>query len=123
MNITVCKSKIHRARLTQCDLHYEGSIAVDSDIMDAAGIFPYEKVLVVNATCGSRLETYVIPAPRGSRMFCLNGAAARLGEKGDIVTLMTFGMCHEDEAFSFEPKIVVMNENNEIVERKGRITF
>lgn len=123
MNISICKSKIHRARLTQCDLHYEGSIAIDSDLMDAAGLYAYEKVLVVNATCGSRLETYAIPAPRGSRVFCLNGAAARLGQVGDVITLMAFGSCSEAEAATYDPKIIVLDHNNEIIERKGRIAF
>lgn len=86
-------------------------------------MFPYEKILVVNATNGQRLETYAIPAPRGSKMFCLNGAAARLGAPGDTVTIMSFGICSESEAAEFEPCVVVMNELNEVIQRKGRIRF
>lgn len=123
MEITVCRSKIHRARLTQCDLQYEGSLAIDTDILEAVNMFPYEKILVVNATNGQRLETYAIPAPRGSKVFCLNGAAARCGSVGDTVTIMAFGRCSETEAASFEPKIAVMNECNDIIEVKGRIRF
>lgn len=123
MNISVCRAKIHRARLTQCDLHYEGSLAIDNDILDAVCLYPYEKILVVNATNGNRLETYAIPAPRGSKIFSLNGAAAHLGNVGDIVTIMAFGTCDEKEAKTYTLKVAVMNEKNEIVELKGRISY
>ena len=119
MQVQVLKSKIHRARVTQSDLEYEGSLGVDLDLMEEVGILPYEKLLVVNANNGARLETYAIPAPRESRTFCLNGAAARLGEIGDVITLMVFGVMPADEAVDFVPRIVVLDENNEIEARRG----
>ena len=88
MLIEMLKAKLHRAVLTQCELNYTGSISIDRDLLDQAGILPFEKVLVVNQNNGQRLETYTIEAPRGSREFCLNGAAARLGQPGDTVTIM-----------------------------------
>ena len=84
MLIEMLKAKLHRAVLTQCELNYTGSISIDRDLLDMAGILPFEKVLVVNQNNGQRLETYTIEAPRGSREFCLNGAAARLGQPGLI---------------------------------------
>ena len=90
MQLELLKGKIHRARLTACDVDYEGSLEIDIDYLNAAGILPYEKILVVNATNGNRLETYAIPGPSGSGTFCLNGAAAHRGAVGDIVTIMCF---------------------------------
>ena len=115
MLVQLLKSKIHQARLTGCDLHYEGSLAIDLDLMDAAGILPYEKILVVNATNGQRLETYAIPAARGSRTFLLNGAAARRGAPGDTVTIMAFGSMTREEASRFTPVKVVLDADNRIV--------
>lgn len=112
--------KIHTARLTSCELHYEGSMEIDSDLLKEAGILPYEKILVVNRNCGSRLETYAIPGEAGSKVFCLNGPAAHLGKTGDVVTIMAFGVVSNEEAAVIEPKVIVLNEQNEIVERKGR---
>ena len=117
MQISMLKSKIHRARLTACDLHYEGSLGVDLDILDAAGILPYEKILVVNATNGERLETYAIPAKRGSRTMLLNGAAARKGVPGDVITIMCFAHLTPDEARAFKPTVVVLDHSNGIVRR------
>lgn len=119
MDVIMCKSKIHKAKLTQCDLDYEGSLAIDTDLLAEAGMFPYEKILVVNQTNGQRLETYVIPGAAGSGEFCLNGAAARRGEPGDKVTIMSFGAIPEAEAAGFKPKIIVLGDNNRIIERKG----
>lgn len=118
MNITLLKSKIHKARLTQCALDYEGSLEIDRDYMDQVGLLSYEKILVVNQNNGERLETYVIPGARGSKVFCLNGAAARRGQPGDTVIIMAFGDFPQEEADGFRPRIIVLNESNEIVKRK-----
>ena len=123
MLLQMLKGKIHRARITHCDLDYEGSLEIDTDLLRQAGIRPYEKILVVNATNGSRLETYAIPGEPGSRIFRLNGAAAHRGRIGDIITVMCFSMFSEEEADSFQPDVVVLNERNEVIaRRKGRRT-
>ena len=92
MQVQLLKAKLHRVEVTQSDLNYEGSMAIDEEYLEMAGILPYEKILIVNNNNGSRIETYAIPAPRGSRTFCLNGAAARSGLAGDLVTIMVFGL-------------------------------
>lgn len=121
MQLQLIKGKIHRARLTHCDLDYEGSLEIDIDYLKKAEILPYEKILVVNATNGERLETYAIPGEAGSRVFRLNGAAAHKGNVGDIVTIMAFGILDEKEAQGFQPKVVVLNgENDVIAVRRGR---
>ena len=112
--------KIHTARLTGCDLHYEGSMEIDIECLEAAGILPYEKILVVNRTNGERLETYAIPGEPGKGAFCLNGPAALKGKRGDVVTIMAFSLCTEEEARRVQPVIIVLDENNRIVQRKGR---
>jgi len=117
MEIQILKSKIHQARITGADLNYEGSLAIDLDLMDAAGIIPYEKILVVNATNGERLETYAITAARGSGTFLLNGAAARKGMVGDIVTIMAFASMTTKEAAGFTPKKLILDARNRIVTR------
>jgi aspartate 1-decarboxylase len=117
MLVEMCKGKIHRARLTHCDLDYEGSLEIDTALLEEAGILPYEKILVVNATNGERLETYAIPGAPGSKVFRLNGAAAHKGHVGDIVTIMAFGLMDAEEAKSFRPLVVVMDERNEITAR------
>jgi aspartate 1-decarboxylase len=122
MNISICKSKIHKARITQCDLNYEGSLAINIDYMNEIGLYPYEKILVVNATNGERLETYAIPGPEGTPMFCLNGAAAHRGNVGDTITIMSFGHCTQEEAVGFKPKIIVLNDQNKIINKKGSLT-
>lgn len=121
MDISICKSKIHRARLTDCEIDYEGSLEINIDYLEEIGMFPYEKILVVNATNGERLETYAIPGPAGKPIFRLNGAAARKGTPGDVVMIMSFGRCSEEEARGFKPKVIVLDENNKIVERKGSL--
>lgn len=118
MFVQVLRNKIHRARLTRCDVDYEGSLEIDIDYLDQAGILPYEKILVVNATNGQRLETYAIPGERGSGVFCLNGAAAHRGKPGDIVTIMTFAMMTMEEAKEHLPQIIVLNEKNEIISKR-----
>jgi aspartate 1-decarboxylase len=114
------KSKIHRAVVTEADLNYVGSITVDEDLMDAADIIENEKVQVVNNNNGSRFETYVIKGERGSGMICLNGAAARLAHPGDIVIIISYGMFDQNEAKSFEPKIVFVNELNKVVKTDNK---
>lgn len=112
MQRTMCKGKIHRATVTQANLNYVGSITIDQNLLDAANIYPYEKVQVVNVTNGARLETYTIAGARGSGVICLNGAAARLAAEGDIVIIMSYGQYDEREIRSLEPLIVLVDENN-----------
>ncbi len=106
MYIEVVKSKIHRATVTQADLNYIGSITIDEDLMDAAGIIANEKVSIVNNNNGARFETYVIRGERGSGVVCLNGAAARLVQPGDVVIIMAYAWMDAEEARTFEPKVV-----------------
>ncbi len=120
MNKIMLSGKIHTARLTACILEYEGSLEIDPVLLKEANILPYEKILVVNRSNGERLETYAIPGEAGKKQFCLNGPAAHKGNVGDIVTIMAFSVCSEQEAAKIEPTIIVLNEKNEIVEKKGR---
>ena len=115
MLISVCKSKIHRATITEANLGYEGSITIDSDLMKAAGLIEYEKVQVANVSNGERLETYVITGAPGSGVICLNGAAARKGNKGDIIIIIAYGLLHKDEAASLKPKIVKVDGSKKAV--------
>ncbi|MBF7082803.1 aspartate 1-decarboxylase [Desulfallas sp. Bu1-1] len=114
MLLTMFKSKIHRAVVTQADLNYVGSITIDEALMEAADILPNEKVQVVNNNNGARFETYVIPGPRDSGVICLNGAAARLVQPGDVVIIITYAMMNRDEARNFKPTVVLVDENNKI---------
>ena len=111
---TMLGGKIHRATVTEADLNYVGSITVDQDLLDAAGICVNEKVQIVNNNNGARLETYTIPGERGSGVICLNGAAARLVQKGDIVIIMSYVLMSNEEAKNHEPKVVLVNEQNKI---------
>ena len=120
MRRTMCKSKIHRGILTGADLHYEGSLTLDRDLMEAADILPYEKVQVVNVNNGARLETYVIEGERGSGTIQLNGAAARLGAAGDHVIVISYADYDESELEGFEPKLVFVDEKNRIAKPKIR---
>ena len=113
------KGKIQGATVTQADLEYEGSIAIDEDLMDAAGIIINEVVQIWNVTNGERLNTYAICAPRGSGMICLNGAAAHKAKPGDIVILATYAVLTEEEARAMEPKIVFVDEKNKIRAKRG----
>lgn len=115
MLLTMMKSKLHRATVTQADLHYEGSIAIDRDLLDAAEIYPHEQVDVLNITTGARFTTYAIEAPRGSRVFGVNGAAARLVQKGDRIIVVTYGQLPAEEARNYNPTVVLLDEANEIV--------
>ncbi|HFC3397083.1 TPA: aspartate 1-decarboxylase [Neisseria gonorrhoeae] len=111
---TILGGKIHRATVTEADLNYVGSITVDQDLLDAAGICPNEKVAIVNNNNGERFETYTIAGKRGSGVICLNGAAARLVQKGDIVTIMSYIQLSEPEIAAHEPKVVLVDGNNKI---------
>ncbi|OHR44805.1 aspartate 1-decarboxylase [Neisseria sp. HMSC071C03] len=111
---TMLGGKIHRATVTEADLNYVGSITVDQDLLDAAGILVNEKVAIVNNNNGERFETYTIPGERGSGVVCLNGAAARLVQKGDIVIIMSYVMLSEPEIAAHEPKVVLVDEYNKI---------
>ena len=117
---TVMRSKIHRARVTNANLNYVGSITIDEDILEAVGICANEKVQIVNNNNGARLETYVIPGERGSGDMCLNGAAARLVQKGDVVIIVAYGMVSDEELVSHEPVIAIMDEKNQITELIGK---
>ena len=118
MQRTMCKGKIHRATVTQANLNYVGSITIDVDLLEAADIYPYEKVQVVNLNNGSRLETYTIAGARGSGVICLNGAAARLAAEGDIVIIMSYGQYDEEEIRSLEPRLVFVDAANCITEKR-----
>ena len=109
------KSKTHRATITSADLHYEGSLTVDQDLLDAADLQHYEEIQVVNVNNGARFTTYVIPGARGSGVVQLNGAAARLGMAGDLVILIAYGMFDEREAAAFVPRVVFVDGENRIV--------
>lgn len=112
----MCKSKIHRATVTDANLNYVGSITIDGDLMEASDLLPYEKVQVVNVTNGQRLETYVIEGERGKGEICLNGAAARLVQPGDLVIIMSYCMVSDEEAQKFRPKVVFVDGDNRILQ-------
>jgi len=109
------KSKIHRATITSSDLHYEGSLTVDEDLLDAADLVEFEEIQVVNVNNGARFTTYVIPGPRGSGVMQLNGAAARLGLPGDLVILIAYGTFEDAELADYQPRVVFVDEHNHIV--------
>ena len=113
---TMMNGKIHRARVTEANLNYVGSITIDQDIIDAVGIVPNEKVAIVNNNNGARLETYVIAGERGSGVVCLNGAAARLVQPDDIVIIISYVMVAEERVSDHQPKVAIMNERNQIIE-------
>ncbi|MEC3880501.1 aspartate 1-decarboxylase [Parapedobacter sp. 10938] len=115
MVIEVLKSKIHRVRVTQAELNYVGSITIDEDLMDAANIIANEKVQIVNNNNGARFETYVIKGERGSGVVCLNGAAARLVQVGDVVIIISYALMEQQEAKGYEPLLVFPNENNRLI--------
>jgi aspartate 1-decarboxylase len=115
MLITVCKSKIHRAIITESNLNYEGSITIDADLMQAADIIPWERVQIANIMTGDRLETYVIEGEAGSGIICLNGAAAHKGKVGDIIIIISYGLVEKIKTKPHKPKIVKVDENNKII--------
>ncbi|GAA4131990.1 aspartate 1-decarboxylase [Actinomadura keratinilytica] len=112
---TMFKSKIHRATVTQADLHYVGSLTVDQDLMDAADLLPGEQVQVVDIDNGARLETYLIPGERGSGVIGINGAAARLVQPGDLVIIISYAAMTDEEARSFTPSVVHVDRDNKII--------
>ncbi len=114
MRLTAFKSKIHRARVTEADLNYEGSVTIDSDLMDAADILPNEQVQVLNVNNGERFDTYAIRGPRGSGMICLNGAAARLAHVGDLVIILTYVSMEREELLKHTPIVVMVDERNRV---------
>lgn len=109
-------SKLHRATVTEANLNYIGSITIDSDLLDAAGMLPNEKVHVVNNNNGKRFETYIIAGERGSGVICVNGAAARLVQKGDIVIILSYVYMSNEEAQLHEPTVLIMDEYNKILQ-------
>jgi aspartate 1-decarboxylase len=114
MRIEVLKSKIHRVKITQAELHYVGSIAIDEDLMDAANIINGEKVTVVNINNGDRLETYVIKGERGTGMVCLNGPAARKAQVGDVVIIISYASMKFEKAKEFKPVIIFPTPENKL---------
>lgn len=116
---TMMKSKLHRATVTEANLNYVGSITIDEDLLDAVDMLPNEKVQIVDNNNGARLETYIIPGPRGSGVICLNGAAARMVHPGDTVIIISYAMMSEEEARIHQPKVAVLGENNRIVNMIG----
>lgn len=119
MIYTMMHGKIHRATVTEANLEYMGSITIDQDLMDAAGILPGERVQICNNNNGARLETYTIPGKRGSGVICLNGAAARLAQLGDIVIIIAYAQMDEEEARSLVPKVVMVDEKNHPLKTRG----
>lgn len=110
--VTILKSKIHRATVTQTDLHYEGSITIDKDLIEAVGLHVYEKVHVLNINTGARFVTYVIEGKRGDRGIGINGAAARLAQKGDVVIIIAYAHMDESRAASWKPSIITLDSDN-----------
>ena len=112
MLLTLLKGKIHRAAVTQCDLDYEGSISVDATLLERSGILAHEQVDVLNINNGNRFTTYAIPAPAGSGTIGVNGAAARLAQKGDLVIIVAYARMDEAEAKSHQPRVLLVDSNN-----------
>jgi aspartate 1-decarboxylase len=123
MQRIMCKSKVHRATVTQAELYYEGTLTLDMELMEAAGMIPYEKVQVVNVNNGSRFETYLIPGERNSGIVCLNGPCARLAAVGDEIVVISYGVFNDDELIDFEPKVVFVDKKNRIIEKKNKIEY
>lgn len=115
MNIQIFKSKIHRVKITQAELHYVGSITIDEDLMDAANLIENEKVQIVNVNNGERLETYVIKGERGSGMICMNGPAARKVQVGDVIIIISYATMDFEEAKNFKPTVIFPDEQNRLI--------
>jgi aspartate 1-decarboxylase len=113
---TMLKSKIHRATVTQADLHYVGSVTIDEDLLDAADLLPGEQVAIVDVTNGARLETYVIPGERGTGVIGINGAAAHLVHPGDLVILISYGQYDEAELMTYQPRVVFVDDRNRVAD-------
>ena len=115
MILTLLKTKLHRARVTQTDINYEGSISIDTDLLERAGILPHEQVDVLNINNGARFTTYAIEAPRGSKMIGINGAAARLVQRDDQVIIVAYCQMPAEEARNYSPSVVLLDEDNNVV--------
>jgi aspartate 1-decarboxylase len=118
MERIMCKSKLHRAQVTQAELYYEGSVTIDADLMDAADIVPYEKIQVVNINNGKRFESYAIEGRRRSGTICINGAAARMAHVGDEIIIITYASYTEEELKSFKPTLILLDKENKIKDIK-----
>lgn len=118
MFVNLMKSKIHCATVTEANLNYIGSITIDQELMDAAELFPNEKVQVVNKNNGQRFETYVIKGERNSGVICLNGAAARLVQPDDVIIIISYGLFEKNEALQYKPKVVFVNNENKIITKE-----
>ena len=116
MQCTMLKAKLHRARVTHAELDYEGSCAIDGELLDLAGILEYEQIKVYNVSNGARFDTYAISGPRGSGAMCLNGAAARLGARGDVIIIVTYGSYEAAEIGRHQPRIVLVNADNQAID-------
>jgi aspartate 1-decarboxylase len=119
MQIQLLKSKIHKARVTAASVDYEGSLTIPTDLMELAGMVPYERILVGNMANGARFETYAIPGKTGSGQFELNGATAHLGKPGDELTIMAFGLTDASQGLGWTPRVVVLNAHNRIAKERG----
>lgn len=119
MQVSILKSKIHRAAVTGASLNYEGSLTIDIELMQRVGLLPFEKILCSNMANGARFETYAIPGEPGSGSIILNGATAHLGKKGDRLTIMNFALVSLVDAENWVPRVIVMNEHNQIVDERG----
>lgn len=119
---TIMTSKLHRATVTEANLNYIGSITIDEDLLDLVDLLPNEKVQIVNNNNGARLETYIIPGPRGSGVVCLNGAAARLVQVGDTVIIIAYGLMSDEEARNYTPKVAILGEGNKVKQVLGMET-
>jgi aspartate 1-decarboxylase len=121
--VTLLRAKLHRINVTEANLEYTGSLTVDRDLMEAAGLFENEKILCANVANGNRFETYVIPGPRGSGVCCLNGAAAWKGGVGDRLIVMAWAQVPVEEASAFSPKVIVLGEGNKIVSQSLSVVW
>lgn len=119
MHCHLLKAKIHRARVTAANLNYEGSLTLPLDLMQRVGLLPYERVLCGNMANGARFETYAIPGEAGSGQIVLNGAVARLGQLGDLLTIMVFALVEADEAALWQPKVIVLDEQNRVLHARN----
>ncbi|HEX2907109.1 MAG TPA: aspartate 1-decarboxylase [Phototrophicaceae bacterium] len=121
MFISLVRSKLHQARVTEADIEYEGSIGIDTDLLAQAGMFPYEKVLIADIENSERFETYIIPQPAGSRAIQLNGAAAKLVSVGDRVIIMAFAQVELPPPANWQPRVLILDENNTVKQTLGQI--
>jgi aspartate 1-decarboxylase len=119
MQICLLKSKIHRASVTAASVNYEGSMSIDTQLMEKAGLHPYERILCGNMANGNRFETYVIPGESGTGSIILNGATALLGKPGDLLTIMSFTYVEEELSRQWRPRVVVLGKNNGIINERG----